>query len=515
VGGSEPSTCATTLLESVLKSSTETAIIAADVDGVITTFNAGAERIYGWTRCEAEGTHISAILRPEDAQGGLVEEMMAAAQSPEERFAAETIRRTRAGKTFAAQVAFTVIRDPSGTPSGFLDVSSDVSKQQAMRRKLLLSEKMASLGTLAAGVAHEFNNLLQGIIGFLGHALRTQETAKWERAMKVGLEAANRAASLTERLQAFARPNLTGVAPVCLRGLVEDTCGLVESSFKGEDVHLLREYEEGLPPALVDRSRISQVLLNLVTNARHAVLGRARREIRISVLRDGEDGIAIQVSDTGCGIPEEVRGRIFEPFFTTKGALGGSVYDGKVHGTGLGLAISSGIVLEHGGSLDVDSCEGEGTTFTVRLPRAEGFLSERPELEPEAVPERTARARSLRVLVVDDEELVRDFLVAVLEERGHHAVAAENGPEALELLGSHGPDVVIADRQMPHLDGVRFLEEVRQRSEGAVRRILITGGPAGPEAALAATAFDGFLAKPFRETDVLRAVEGEALSPSV
>lgn len=497
-------------LENLLESSTEHAIIAIDLDGHITTWNTGAERTYGWTREEMIGHRLDQLLRPEDRRAGLLDEMTVGACGEAGRFSAEMVRTTRDDDLINVQIALTAIRGTDGEVHGFLDISRDVSSQHEMRRQLLMSEKMAALGTLAAGVAHEFNNLLQGITGFLGHALEREDPSQWERAMRVALEAANRASLLTGRLQAFARPEIAGLGPTHLPEVVDDTLALVERSFESEGVELRRESDDDLPPALVDRSRISQVLLNLLTNARHAVAQAEQRTVTVEVRRREPGWQEIVVRDTGCGIPSELQSRIFEPFFTTKGALGGKVFDGKVHGTGLGLAISNGIVTEHKGRLEVESSQDAGTTFRVLLPEAGGGARVSGTQEPPARDAAQGSERSLRILVVDDEELVRGWLETMLGERGHEVSVAADGREGLRVFGTDRFDVVIADWRMPGMDGSRFFREVASRSsaEDLPRRILITGRLETDEGGEDLPAgLDAVLRKPCTADQILAAVE--------
>jgi len=496
-----------TFLQGILDSSTEYAIIAVDPEGTITAFNSGASSIYGWSAEEVAGkASVTILFTPEDKQR--LRRMMDEAAGASGRFAAETIRVRKGGEEVPVRVAMTAIRNPRGEVQGYLDISSNVAAERELRRQLLLSEKMAALGTLSAGVAHEFNNILQGIIGFLGHALTKEDPVLWKRAMTVSLDAANRASKITSRLQAFARPNVSGLAPVSVRDLVEDTLALVERSFASDGVETRREIPEGLPCILADRSRLSQVLLNLLTNARHAVAREERRIVTISASVEGE-WILLRVADTGCGIPEEAQSRIFEPFYTTKGALGGRIYDGKVHGTGLGLAISSGIITEHGGRIEVASKPGEGTVITLRLRRAAEDARAASESGTEGDENDGGPVRRLSVLVADDEDFVRELLVEVLGERGHLVTHAGDGEEALERFRSGRFDVVVADYQMPGLDGVTLLERITAESAGTPpRRILVTGRSQGSCRDL--PCLDAWLHKPFTIERIVTVVEGEA-----
>jgi PAS domain S-box-containing protein len=501
-------TQASTFLQAVLHSSTVHAIVAIDLEGRINTFNTGASLIYGWRPEEVVGRHsIKVLFREEDRNGGLLAEMAAAAESEGGGFSAETVRVGKDGVELPVQVTMTAMHDTEGQLTGYLDVSRNVSRERRLRQQVLLSEKMAALGTLAAGVAHEFNNLLQGIIGFLGHALDNGDPRLTTRAIEVSLDAAQRAAGLTGRLQSFARPNVSGLVPMATSELVEEALALVERSFASEGIEVVRSYCSEAPRALVDRSRLGQVILNLLTNARHALSPSDTRRVEVST--GVEPGwVTIAVEDTGCGIPEDKLNRIFEPFYTTKGALGGRIYDGKVHGTGLGLAISQGIVTEHGGRIDVTSREGEGTRFVIRLrpaDRGSARVLDHDEADPR---EEEPPARALEVLVVDDEPTIRDYLRVVLESRGHSITTAADGEEALELLGKSDFDVVVADYQMPRMDGGRLFGTLA--SEGwerpLPRRILITGRveAGGGESEVPV---DAVLRKPFGTREIVEVVE--------
>ncbi len=494
----------TFFLNSILESSTSYAIVATDTSGVITSWNLGAARTYGFSREEAVGR---LNLRELSARG--TEDILGVAERTG-RFEGELLRVARSGHPIPVEAVLTVLRDAAGMATGFVEISRDVTRQRELQRQLAFSEKMAGIGTLAAGVAHEFNNLLQGIIGYLALALEVQKCPEeWRRSMEVALAGAYRASALTEQLQSFARPSRGERGEVEVAGLVEETMTLVGKAFTTEGIVVERRFQTGGVRTLGDRNRLGQVILNLVTNARHAMAGAPERILTLEV--GGEDPyVWIKVSDTGAGIRSEDLPRIFEPFFTTKGALGGHVHDGKVHGTGLGLAISTTIVEEHGGRIDVESRVGAGTTFTVFLPAAPEGCS--PETETAAAGAAEHPCRALAILVVDDEPVVMSFLRDLLTESGHTVATAPDGLAALECLRAEPFDLVIADQRMPRMTGIELMRAIEDLPlpHRPPCRIMTSGhmDPAELRAAREAGVLE-VIPKPFRPDDILR-VTGRA-----
>ena len=242
-GRTEKLTAATAFLSGILESSTEYAIIATDLSGNINTWNAGAVRIYGFSATEVVGcARLDALFCDADKSRGLFREIVEAASGPAGRYEGEVKRLRKDQTAISVHAAATAIRNADGELTGYLDVSRDITRECEMRRQMLLAEKMAALGTLCAGVAHEFNNLLQGIVGFLEHAQQSGDDAVKERAISVSLSGARRAADLTRQLQAVARPAVSRPAPVALSELVSEALALVEKSFASEGVDLVAEH---------------------------------------------------------------------------------------------------------------------------------------------------------------------------------------------------------------------------------------------------------------------------------
>jgi signal transduction histidine kinase len=233
---------------------------------------------------------------------------------------------------------------------------------QHNQNELIRSSKLAALGTFSAGIGHEFNNLLAGIMGFAELGLQSSDIDDKNEALSVALRACKRGRSITSGLLTFARRSEVRISLHALPEIIDETLLLVERDLAKANITLVRHYHDsGL--VLCDPGQIAQVLINLITNARDAMIEHGSGELTISLEQQGE-WVSLAVSDTGTGIPEELFDQVFQPFMTTKGALGGSA----VPGTGLGLAICHGIIQSHGGSIHITSAVGHGTTMTVLLP---------------------------------------------------------------------------------------------------------------------------------------------------
>lgn len=320
---------------------------------------------------------------------------------------------------------------------------------QAVRRKvedsLLQSQKLEALGRLAGGVAHDFNNLLTVIEGYA--RLLKEDIVTGEAALFVEeiLRASNRASNLTRQLLAFSRKQAAEPRLMDLNEAALGMKGMLERVI-GEDVDL-RVAADAVPATVVaDPAQVEQIIMNLAVNARDAMPAGGRLTIRTESL---PGWVELSVSDTGQGIPEEIRQQIFEPFFTTKEA-------GK--GTGLGLALVRSIVEESDGRISVDSVVGQGTTFRVQFPLRTGDpVAERDPLSDV----KAVRGRGT-VLLVEDEEALRNLLARSLVSRGYHVVSAADGDEALARFRglSVAPDLLLTDVMLPRRSGRAVAEEL-------------------------------------------------------
>ncbi|MBC8075103.1 MAG: response regulator [Chloroflexales bacterium] len=370
--------------------------------------------------------------------------------------------------------------------------------------ELIRSSQLAAVGTFAAGIAHEFNNLLAGMIGYAQLGLSTTNPDEKDESLRVVVDACRRGKSVTGSLLTFARRQQAQRTPADIGEAVTGTLTLMEIELRQNDIKVLRRIEP-VPQTVCDVGQLAQVFLNLLTNARDAM----KPDGGTLTVELGERGgtITLAVEDTGCGIPDAIRERIFEPFVTTKGALGGS----QTPGTGLGLSVSYGIVQEHGGTIEVTSNAGLGTRVAVRLPVVAGATSDRQAtLDPPP---------KLRLLLVDDDDRVRDSLRRLLEQAGHRVSAVSDAASALEQYRQQPFDLVLTDLAMPRTNGLTLVRWLRDHDPDATI-FVFTGQALGDQIELAREAGAVcVLHKPFELAEFQQAVaeawRGERLERSV
>jgi signal transduction histidine kinase len=414
------------------------------------------------------------------------------------------------------EVRFDILRDASGKQIGAYQFVYDVTDRLRDQARLAeaqaalhQSQKMETVGQLTGGVAHDFNNLLMPIVGALDMLRgRLAGDERAQRLTNAALQAADRAQTLVQRLLAFSRRQHLSPRAVDVRSLIESMADLVSRSL-GPRIRLVLEIVPDLPPAHVDPNQLELALLNLAVNARDAMGGEGTLTVRAQPAAEGEilggSGAFVQISvaDTGVGMDAETLKRAIEPFFTTKGV-------GR--GTGLGLSSVQGLAEQSGGTFRLTSTRGRGTTATLYLP----VSSETPAapLFSRAAPAEDGPrpARHAVILLVDDEDLVRAGAADMLTEAGYTVEEASSGYRAVQLLrGGLRPDAVVTDYAMPGMSGAELAREVRKAAPG-VPVLMITGY---------ATLTDREagdlprLSKPFRQADLVSAVEGIMETASV
>jgi len=382
----------------------------------------------------------------------------------------ETEMRDASGHRLTVDFSVTPVRDEDGLVSLLVAEARDISALKAAQALLHEAQKMDTLGQLTGGVAHDFNNLLMAVLGNLALARKRAAPHGPElmRHLDAATQAAERGATLTQRLLAFARRQDLKPTAVDLRGLLVGLDPLLRRS-AGPLVSVEVSAPEGLPPAHVDPLALELALVNLAVNARDAMPEGGQLSVRaVLVEGPGAAGLAegrwltIAVSDTGTGMDEATLSRAVEPFFTTKG---------PGHGTGLGLSMVHGLAAQSGGRLVLDSARGRGTTATIWLPASS--LVPAPAAAPRwDVPAETGRGL---VLVVDDEALVLESTAAMLQELGYEPLPAESGEAALALLRAQpGIVAVLTDHAMPGMTGLVLAERIRAERPG-LPVILATG----------------------------------------
>ena len=336
------------------------------------------------------------------------------------------------------------------------DLMKEVAARERAQEQLRQAQKMETIGQLTGGVAHDFNNLLMAVMGNL-ELLRKRmpDDPRLHRLIDGALQGAERGASLTQRLLAFARQQDLRAVPVDLRSLIQGMIDLLERSL-GPRVALRLDLPEGLPPARIDANQLELAILNLAINARDAMPDGGSIDIRLAMhdvkndpaLKSGRY-LKLSVIDTGKGMPAEILKRAVEPFFSSK-PLG--------KGTGLGLSMVHGLTVQLGGALELVSAEGKGTTATLVLPVA----TSAPEAES-PVPAAQKVNRSAVILFVDDDPLIAMSTTEMLEDLGHQVIGANSGLHALDIIKSDQPiDLMMTDHVMPGMTGVELAVASRE-----------------------------------------------------
>ena len=451
---------------------TDYAIYMLDRHGVVTSWNAGAHRIKGYSPDEVIGTHFSRFYRPEDRARGLPEIALATAER-EGRFESEGWRIRKDGTQFWANVVVDPIRDDGGDIIGFAKVTRDVTDKretqaalEQTREALFQSQKLEAIGQLTGGIAHDFNNLLMVVISSLELARRhLPDAEKLTRFIETAMQGAKRGVSLTQRMLAFARRQDLKPAAVDVELRVQGMMDLLIHSL-GPAIRIETTFSSTLPRVLVDPNQLDLAMLNLVVNGRDAMADGGLLRITAAEALAGTEHpklaagryVRLSVIDTGKGMDPATVARATEPFFTTKGV-------GK--GTGLGLPMVHGLAAQSGGQFVLRSVPGQGTTAELWLPIAEAG----EDASAPATPEDRRRGTSLMVLAVDDDNLVLMNTVAMLEELGHSAMQASSGAEALALL-QREPDVqlLITDQAMPEMTGAQLIEAARRAASASPER---------------------------------------------
>lgn len=440
---------------------TDYAIYMLDPEGYVASWNAGAERIKGYTADEILGEHFSRFYTEEDRAAQGPRQALETAMR-EGRFEKESFRLRKDGSKFLAHVVIDPIRDDRGNIIGFAKITRDITEREENRRmlertreQLFQSQKVEAIGKLTGGVAHDFNNLLMVIQSSLELlSKRVPDSAQITPLIQNALRATERGTALTQRMLAFARRQDIEKRVIDVAQLVGETEELLKRSL-GPSYAIQTQYEGPLPNVLADPNQLESALLNLAFNARDAMPEGGKITIVVRLARNPSsdlpagDYVSISMKDEGHGMDAETLRQATDPFFTTKGV-------GK--GTGLGLSMVQGMAEQSGGAFRLTSRPGEGTIAEILLPAAQAAAT----AELGKTEEKNAASRALVIVAVDDDSLVLMNTTAMLEDLGHTVLEANSAREALELLRSTTVDLVITDHAMPGTTGLQLAKMIRE-----------------------------------------------------
>jgi PAS domain S-box-containing protein len=446
-------------LASIIDSS-EDAILSKDLNGIITSWNRGAERIYGYTAEEIVGKNIS-LLTPADRPDEISEilKKIARGESTEHY---ESVRVTKEGRLLNVSISVSPLHDAAGKIVGASAIARDITSQKRAEGQLRQAQKMEAIGRLAGGVAHDFNNVL-AIINACREFLRDRIDSTADASLYVDniKKATERGALLTKQLLAFSRTSAVQPRILDLNERLKDITKLLRP-LMGDDVEILVASKS--PTAIVeaDPGQLDQIVVNLAVNARDAMPRGGKFILETGAVRFDEafadqrqtmpagKYVQLTASDTGIGMDEATISRIFEPFFTTKEV-------GK--GTGLGLATVYGIVKQSGGHILVYSEPGQGTTFKIYLPNADHKVGTGSKAEAETV---SPKREGTTILLVEDDEIMRGLTRQLLQEHGYTVFEANDGKTALEWVQSHrgSIDLLLTDVVMRRMSGPELVDRL-------------------------------------------------------
>jgi PAS domain S-box-containing protein len=437
---------------------TEENVILMDNEGMVRYVNGSFERTSGYVREEILNRHIS-ILRS-DKNHAKFDETVWDTISRGEVWNGHITNRKKDGVPYEVEATISPIRDKYGIITCYAVLHRDVTNEMRLEKQLRQAQKMEAIGTLAGGIAHDFNNILSAIMGYTQLALTaTPQQTQASRYLEHVLTAANRATDLVKHILTFSRKTEHEQKPVRIDSIVKEALKLLRPSLPST-IEIRQSISSPVDPILADPSQIHQVLMNLCTNAAHAMRERGGiLSVELATIdldsesveryRDIKTGhyIKLTVSDTGHGMDAEIMERIFDPFFTTKGLEGG---------TGMGLSVVHGIVKNHGGVISVYSEVEKGTTFNVLFPRIEGATEE------EATTRRSLPTGNEHILFVDDEEMLVTVAKQLLTRLGYDVVATTSSLEAAYIFQNQPDrfDLLITDQTMPHMTGTQLAKEL-------------------------------------------------------
>ncbi len=476
-----------------------------DPRGYYTFVNDAMCKILGLSRAEIVARHFSNFIDPSDDKfidnsRAIISEVTARGVTRSGMFG--TIVKGDGSRRIIG-VSASPMKDTAGVITGVRGITRDITDRIKMEQQLLIASKLASIGELAAGVAHEINNPLTAIMGYAQLLANDDEVpVNIKSDLEKIYNQSQRAARIVQNLLTFARNYTPEKSVIDLNELILKTLELRSYEHKVGNTEVITELQSGLPGISADENQIQQVILNVIINAEQSIAVKKKAGTIKIVTRAAEDKIRISISDDGPGIPREILDRLFDPFFTTKDVG---------QGTGLGLSVCHGIITNHGGRIYAESVVGEGATFIIELPVSKdnsGKVTSAP-----AKLQKSTRVSGKKILVVDDETVIRDILTRILSERGYRVDSAASGLEGLQRIESSEYDVYLLDIKMPGIDGKDMYETIGSKYPHLERRVVFITGDTITKSTLDFLEATGreYFSKPLDFTKLMKTIEESAV----
>jgi PAS domain S-box-containing protein len=483
-------------------------IVVLDIEGHFKFVSDRVNDILGVTPEEYVGKPVGQRVGPQDRVK--LNEMFRKAISGHKGQEQTEIRAQHADGTWKTlRLMANPLFDEEGTIVGMVSSGRDVTESKHLEQQLADKEKFAAMGQMMAGAAHELNNPLTAILGVSDLLRERAVEDATRRQVDLVLQQARRAAAIVQNLLAFSRPLAQGRTALRLGEILNEALELERANLEKKNIRVKFTTVDDLSSVDGDRKLLLQVFLNILANAEQSISpAHEQGQLDISVTRSG-DQIRVTFADDGPGIPADIIGKVFDPFFTTKRPGGGS---------GLGLTISLAVIKEHGGTIEIESNSGAGATIHVVLPAAAEIQPSQAPAKPAAkaasVLPGAAALRDHSVLIVDDEEGIREIVLEGLSARGMKVQAAGSSEAALDSVAKNSFEIIVCDFNLPGMSGEKLFEELRARLGSSLPRFVFMTGELVSSSDVARYREKGarILQKPF-QISALAALLAELLQP--
>lgn len=477
-------------------------ISVTDMNGVFTEVNEKTLQLHGYkSESELMGTDARQNIAPYDRERtyNFIQQVI---QKGTGTIEVDMLRLD--GTSFKAEMSTSILSNAANEPTGVINIVRDITERKKaeeekklLERKAQLASQLASVGEMAAGIAHEINNPLTSVIGYAQLLMKQNIPEDLKEEISIIHEGAQRVSGIVNRMLTFARQRKPRREQIDINDIIEATLDLRQYSLKNNNIEIIRQLDPDLPMTVADTGQLQQVFLNIIVNAEIEMkLAHEKGSLTISTSTQN-DTISISFTDDGPGIAEEHLSRVFDPFFTTR-EVG--------QGTGLGLSVCHGIISEHGGSISVKNEKNGGATFIIELP----VISGAGKIEDEPIGIRTSRnITKARILIVDDEDTIRHYLHRLLTGEGYTVETAENAAEALETIKHKRFNLILLDVKMPVMSGTDLYIQLQDIAKSLAKRVLfITGDVMGEDTYKFFTETKTpYITKPFNDTTLIEKIK--------